>query len=255
MGINLNSKKNSIILPVILFVVFVVYTFIVSHVDIQPVGPLQSKVGMASLNIFFANSIGIHMIWYDITNILGFFSLVVAAFFGFIGVFQLVTRKSLLKVDRDIIILGCFYVLVLACYVMFDKFPINYRPVMLEGTLEPSYPSSHTMLSICILSTAIMQLKWKMRDAHVANLTSIILAVIMVIIVVGRLISGVHWFTDIVGGVLLSALLVSLYLWFVKEAYRVGDSAAAAPGNKEPKERERRPKQKRSEKFNEKYNK
>ncbi|MBQ0079910.1 MAG: phosphoesterase PA-phosphatase, partial [Eubacterium sp.] len=157
---NLN-KKNNIVIPAALFVVFVVYTIVVSHIDIQPVGPLQSRVGMAGINIFFANKIGIHMIWYDLTNILGIFSLLIAAFFGFVGVFQLVTRKSLFKVDKDIIILGCFYVLVLACYVLFDKFAINYRPVMLEGTLEASYPSSHTMLSICIMSTAIMQLKWK----------------------------------------------------------------------------------------------
>ena len=220
----MERNKHSLITPAVLFAVFVLYTAAVALIDVKPVGQMNSNVGMATINKALSNAIGIHMIWYDITNILGILALLIAAFFGVVGVIQLVTRKSLLKVDRDIIILGCFYVMVIVCYVLFDHFAINYRPVMLEDTLEASYPSSHTMLAVCVMSTAICQLKWKMRDEHVSRIVQGVLAVLIVLTVVGRMISGVHWFTDIIGGVLLSAFLVSLYVWFVYEAGGPGRS-------------------------------
>lgn len=220
----MERNKHSLITPAVLFAVFVLYTAAVALIDVKPVGQMNSNVGMATINKALSDAIGVHMIWYDITNILGILALLIAAFFGVVGVIQLVTRKSLLKVDRDIIILGCFYVMVIVCYVLFDHFAINYRPVMLEDTLEASYPSSHTMLAVCVMSTAICQLKWKMRDEHVSRIVQGVLAVLIVLTVVGRMISGVHWFTDIIGGVLLSAFLVSLYFWFVYEAGGPGRS-------------------------------
>ena len=220
----MERNKHSLITPAVLFAVFVLYTAAVALLDVKPVGQMNSNVGMATINKALSDAIGVHMIWYDITNILGILALLIAAFFGVVGVIQLVTRKSLLKVDRDIIILGCFYVMVIVCYVLFDHFAINYRPVMLEDTLEASYPSSHTMLAVCVMSTAICQLKWKMRDEHVSRIVQGVLAVLIVLTVVGRMISGVHWFTDIIGGVLLSAFLVSLYVWFVYEAGGPGRS-------------------------------
>lgn len=220
----MEKNKHSLITPAVLFAVFVLYTAAVALIDVKPVGQMNSNVGMATINKALSDAIGVHMIWYDITNILGILALLIAAFFGVVGVIQLVTRKSLLKVDRDIIILGCFYVMVIVCYVLFDHFAINYRPVMLEDTLESSYPSSHTMLAVCVMSTAICQLKWKMRDEHVSRIVQGVLAVLIVLTVVGRMISGVHWFTDIIGGVLLSAFLVSLYVWFVYEAGGPGRS-------------------------------
>ena len=220
----MERNKHSLITPAVLFAVFVLYTAAVALIDVKPVGQMNSNVGMATINKALSDAIGVHMIWYDITNILGILALLIAAFFGVVGVIQLVTRKSLLKVDRDIIILGCFYVMVIVCYVLFDHFAINYRPVMLEDTLEASYPSSHTMLAVCVMSTAICQLKWKMRDEHVSRIVQGVLAVLIVLTVVGRMISGVHWFTEIIGGVLLSAFLVSLYVWFVYEAGGPGRS-------------------------------
>lgn len=214
----MGNSKNSLKAPIITFIVFVLYTAAVALVDVKPEGQMHSNIGMATINKAVSDALGVHMIWYDITNILGILGLLIAGFFCAVGVIQLITRKSLFKVDRDIIILGVFYVVVIICYLLFDHFTINYRPVMIDGELESSYPSSHTMLAICIMSTAILQLKWKMRDEHISRIVQGVLWALIVLTVVGRMISGVHWFTDIIGGVLLSAFLVSMYMWFVYEA-------------------------------------
>lgn len=214
-----NTKDNNSLIPsVALFVVFVAYTFAVTLVDVKPIGPYDSGVGFGTINKAVADIIGTHMFWYHVTNILGILALLIAAFFGVVGVLQLVTRHSFMKVDRDILILGGFYIIVLACYVLFDKFAINYRPVMMDGELESSYPSSHTMLACSVMGTAIMQLQWKVKDRQVRQMIQWALGFLMFLLVIGRMLSGVHWFTDIIGGVLLSAVLVSLYHWFVMES-------------------------------------
>ncbi|MDD6310499.1 MAG: phosphatase PAP2 family protein [Firmicutes bacterium] len=214
MANNLN-KKCSVMWPIIFGVIFVIYTAVVKLVDIKHIGPLNSGVGLGTINRYFMNLIGINMVWYHITNVLGIVALLIVAFFAFVGLFQLVKRKSLKRVETDIIILGCFYVVVMIFYVLFDKFAINYRPVVFDEGLEPSYPSSHTFLAVCVFYTAILQIKWKVSDKFTSNIITVVLAVLIALTVVGRLLSGVHWFTDIVGGVLISLFLISLYVYFV----------------------------------------
>ena len=153
------------------------------------------------------------MQWYDITEYLGYLALAVAATFGATGLFQLVKRRSIRRVDQRILLLGAFYVLVLCCYVFFEVVIINFRPVLVEGQLEASYPSSHTVLTVCIMGTAALQLHRLLQNKKLLRIGAEILAVLIAgVTVVGRLLSGVHWFTDIVGGLLLSAALLVLYV-------------------------------------------
>ena len=113
--------------------------------------------------------------------------------------------------DADILALGGFYGLVLAAYVLCEICPINYRPVLIDGRLEASYPSSTTMLVLCVMSTAAMQLRARIRGACLRRRVIWAIGGFAVMMVAGRLFSGVHWLSDIIGGALLSAGLVTVY--------------------------------------------
>ena len=143
------NKKN-IIVCVVLTIVSIIYTMLVKYVDVQQVGLYNINVGFSHINGFFYNLIGHHLLIYKISEIFGLLLLLLVVIYGCIGLHQLIKRKSFLKVDKEIIILGCFYVAMLIVYIIFEKVFINYRPVLIDGQLEFSYPSSHTVLSLCV---------------------------------------------------------------------------------------------------------
>ncbi len=171
----------------------------------------NSKVGFATLNGWFHELTGVHMLLYNITDWLGFVPIFIVLGFALLGLVQLIKRRSLLKVDVDILVLGGFYVIVLMAYVAFEIFVINYRPILIDGSLEASYPSSTTLMVMCVMPTALMQLNERVKTHSLGKCLAILILVFTTFMVIGRLISGVHWFTDIVGGALLSAGLVMLY--------------------------------------------
>ena len=207
------KKRNlrNIGVTVGLFASFILWTVAITILDVQAIGPNGSSVGFATFNGLFHKLTGVHMEIYTITDWLGLIPLCFALGFAILGLVQLIQRKSFLKVDYSILVLGGFYILVIASYLFFEKFVINYRPVLIEGNLEASYPSSTTLLVLCIMPTAMMLLNTRIRNNTTKKVILSLLAIFTAFMVIGRLISGVHWFTDIIGGVLLSTGLVMLY--------------------------------------------
>lgn len=203
--------KNNYLATVCTFIAFLLWTIAVSVIDVQAIGPNGSSVGFAALNKYFHNLTGVNMTLYNITDVIGIIPFLFVFGFMILGLVQLIQRKSLLKVDRSILVLGGFYVVVLVFYVLFEKVVINYRPVLIDGNLEVSYPSSTTMLALCVIPTAIMQLNTRIKNTNLRKIVAYVLVALAVFMVVCRLISGVHWLTDIIGGILLSAGLVTLY--------------------------------------------
>ena len=190
---------------------FVLWTVLVSLVDIRAIGPNGSSVGFAALNGYVHERIGVNIPLYTITDWMGLVSIVVAFSFAILGLAQWIKRKSMLKVDGSILILGGFYVITLAAYLFFESYVVNYRPVLIEGYLEASYPSSTTLLVLCVMPTAMIQLRGRIKNRVLRKGVTLAIAAFIVFMVVGRLISGVHWLTDIIGGILLSAGLVMTY--------------------------------------------
>lgn len=204
-------KKKNIIISICLIILSVIYTILVKYVDVAPIGPKASSVGFSTLNKFVFNFLGRSNIWYNITEVLGMISILIALFYALIGLYKLIKNKSILKIDKEIIILGIFYFVVLLVYLFFEKVIINYRPILVKGVLEASYPSSHTMLSICICLSAMIinnKLYKNMRISKIINTLSII---IMITTTVGRLLSGMHWVSDILGGIIISICLSYIF--------------------------------------------
>lgn len=196
---------------------FALWTILVCTVDVRAIGPNGSSVGFAAINGFVHSARGVNMTLYKITDLLGLIPFGFVLAFAAVGFVQLLRRKSLFKVDRSILVLGGFYIVVLALYLLFEKAVVNYRPVLIDGVLEASYPSSTTVLSLCVMPTAMMQLNPRIHSTFVRKAVFAVLTAFTVFMVAGRLLSGVHWLSDIIGGVLLSAGLTVLYSFAAKQ--------------------------------------
>lgn len=212
------EKKNrkTLICGVSLLSAFVLWTLLVLFVDVRAIGPEGSSVGFAALNGFVHELTGVNWLLYTVTDWLGLVPIALALGFAILGLAQLIKRKSLWKVDYNILSLGVFYIVVVAAYVFFEVLVINYRPTLIDGYLEASYPSSTTMLVTCIMPTAAMQLKMRIKNIIIRRCAIIAIIAFTAFMVIGRLLSGVHWITDIIGGMLLSAGLVTVYDAFGK---------------------------------------
>ena len=211
-------KKKSIVLFSLggaLLVLFAIFTALLKVCDVKtvtyPETALTSAVGFGSINLAIFKALGQNGIWYTVTELLGYLALLLAATFAVIGLIQWIRRKKLWSVDHEILLLAVFYIAVMFFYVLFEIVEINYRPILVDGELEASYPSSHSMLALCIFISANAVVQKLFRHRVLFLTVTTVLDFCATITVIGRLCSGVHWFTDIVGAVLLSSALVLLY--------------------------------------------
>ena len=199
----MKRNRTQLFLPGLLLGAFLLWTAGVCREDVRPIGPMGSQVGFAGLNGWFHGLTGVHWWLYDLTDLLGLASLGICGIFGLQGLCQWIRRKSIRRVDGELLALGGFYLAVLAVFFLFELLEVNYRPVLIQGRLEASYPSSTTMLALCVLPTAMLRLR--------SRWVRFLLGALTAFLVLGRLLCGVHWVSDIIGGALLSAGLVTLY--------------------------------------------
>ena len=204
-------KRKKLYAASALIAAFILWTAVVSFIDVQAIGPQGSRVGLAAVNGWFHGLTGVHMALYTVTDWLGLVPVAVVMVFAMLGLIQWFKRKRLFLVDSSILILGGFYAIVMGAYLLFEELVINYRPVLIGGYLESSYPSSTTLLVLCVMPTAMLQLRSRIRIKWLRAAVLAAIAAFMVFMVIGRAVSGVHWLSDIIGGGLLSAGLVLLY--------------------------------------------
>ncbi|MEE1038489.1 MAG: phosphatase PAP2 family protein [Eubacterium sp.] len=205
------KEKRFLFVGVVFILLFIIWTAMIKNIDVQPVGPQMTYVGFAKFNSWFHDLTGVHMELYTLTDWLGIVPVAVCLIFGTFGFSQMIGRKSLFKVDKDIILLGIYYVIVIMGYLIFEIIPINYRPIAINGIIEVSYPSSTTLLVLSVMPTMIFQTNLRLKNSFMKGAIQGCVILFMTFMVTGRLISGVHWFTDIVGGVFLSAGLFHIY--------------------------------------------
>ena len=205
------NGKRVLVLGSVCIVAFVVWTVLMQKVDVQPIGVNGTNIGFATLNCWFHKLTGVHMEIYTITDWLGLVPIFICMIFAGLGFIQLIKRRSLFKVDYDIIFLGAHYIIVIFGYLIFEMIPINYRPILIEGFLEASYPSSTTLLVLCVMPTLMEQVNRRSESVIFKGIIKAFVICFSAFMVLGRLISGVHWLTDIVGSIVLSLGLFCIY--------------------------------------------
>ena len=206
-----NKNRKWLAIAISSLATFFAWTVLLRTVDVRAIGPDGTSVGFATFNELFRDLIGVRMSLYVITDWLGVIPIFVALCFAVVGCVQLVQRKSFLKVDRSIVALGIFYVVVVAVYVFFENVIINYRPILIDGYLEASYPSSTTMLVMCVMPTALIQLRSRIKNITFRKIVAFSIIFFIGFMVIGRVLSGVHWISDIIGGAMFSTGVVALY--------------------------------------------
>lgn len=210
-------KKKKICTAICFLIAFVLWTVLVKLVEVKAIGPEGSSVGFSTLNKFIHELTGVNWFLYILTDWLGLVPIAVAFSFAIFGLIQLIKRKSLRKVDYNILALGVFYIVVIAVYILFEIVVINYRPTLISGYLEASYPSSTTMLVMCVMPTAAMQMNMRIKNVIFRRCILFIIIAFTVFMVIGRILSGVHWISDIIGGALFSVGIVMMYNAFLSE--------------------------------------
>ena len=203
------KKRKYLFLGVFFLIISIIYTIAVKNVDVSSIGPNNSSVGFSQINSIVHNKFDFNEKWYKITKYVGFLPFLLVAFYGFTGLKQLIERKSLKKVDKKLIYLGIFYIIFVLIYILFEKVIINYRPVLLDGKLEASYPSSHTLMAVCLCVSSIIISKNFVKNELIDKILNILTGIVMVIIEFGRILSGVHWITDIIGGIIIATCLIA----------------------------------------------
>ena len=204
-------RRKELLAGIVLLAAFALWTVLIRHIDLQNAGPNGTKIGFAAVNVWFHRLTGAHMLIYTITDWLGLVPIIVCMCFGVMGLVQLVKRRSLLTVDPDILLLGAYYAVVILGYLLFEMFPINYRPILIDGNLEASYPSSTTLLVLTVMPALKYQSDRRIANPVTRKAITVFVIVFVVFMVIGRFISGVHWATDIIGSVFLSYGLYMIY--------------------------------------------
>jgi len=207
-----NKPQHQYLTAMITGALFLILIVLVRTVDVAPIGPDGTTIGLSHINDSVHRFFGVNMIWYDITKYLGAFAIAVAFAVFVIGLYQLISRKSFKKVDSEIIALGVLYAVVIALYALFEVIIVNYRPVIMPGDAAPeaSFPSTHTMIICTVMGSVIMLTDRYIKNERLSLIIRLLCTAIIVITVMGRLMSGVHWFTDILGGVLISIALLDV---------------------------------------------
>ena len=218
----MEKKKNrSLYAGIALLAAFACWTVLIRFADVRPAGPNGSRVGLALFNVWFHRAAGVHMPLYTVTDWLGLVPIAVCLGFAALGFCQMIGRRSLPKVDRDLLLLGGYYVLVIFGYLFFEAVPINYRPILIRGVLEASYPSSTTLLVLSVMPTLIYQVDRRCGTPAIRRIVTVCTVLFSSFMVAGRLLSGVHWATDIAGSVFLSLGLFMIYRHAVEWTDRV----------------------------------
>lgn len=218
-----NKLKISAILSGVLTLCFILFTILVKFVDTAYVGITGKKIGLSSLNAVFYNKIKVSDLFDKLSDVLMIISIAAVALIAVISIIQLVKRKSLKMIDREIYAFAIVLALMACIYVLFEVIDLNFRPILIGGKVEASYPSSHTMLALTVFMCIMVYCLSNLKSKKYKIISSSILGVVIIAVVLFRVLSGMHWVTDIIASIILSLMLTSYYILIDAIFLKFGD--------------------------------
>lgn len=154
------------------------------------------------------------MQWYKISDIILLASIAAIVVFAILGLCQWVNRKSLKKVDKPLIAMFLPLIAISITYFVFDKFLIwNTRP---NGSGEPSFPSTHVMVVATIFLCIAIILPRYIRSKFAYILLDAMMLILLTLVCVGRVVSNMHWISDVIGGLIFAGIFATIYYLIIR---------------------------------------
>lgn len=154
------------------------------------------------------------MKWDLISDVILVASIASLAVFVFLGIYQLFACKSLLKVDRRLLWMIFPLLLMAITYIIFDKlFVLNVRP---NGSGETSFPSTHVMVVATIFMLIAINLPYYIKSKAICILLDLAMLALLVLVCVGRVLSEMHWLSDVLGGLAFALIFAFIYYLIIR---------------------------------------
>lgn len=149
------------------------------------------------------------MQWELITNVILITSIITLAVFVFLGLYQWISRKSIKKVDRQLLWMPVPLILMVITYLLFQYvFVLNTRP---NGSGESSFPSTHVMVVATIFFIAMMILPKYVKSKPIRIILDVLMVVMISLTSVGRVAADMHWVLDVIGAVVFAFIFTEVY--------------------------------------------
>jgi undecaprenyl-diphosphatase len=185
------------------FLVLFIILMLLLNVDKAVIAESGKEVGLSHINNLVSYSYKENIDF--MTDLLMYITFTVVVFEAGLGLYQLIKGKSLFKVDIEIIIFGIALVVMVALWLLFDYvIKINVRPT---HEAEGSFPSTHVLITtfLALASHAFICYQYENKFAKYGSL--LIAVSIIALVLFGRVASGMHYITDVTGGLFLGLAL------------------------------------------------
>lgn len=207
------NKKTAGIISLCCLLGFIVLLIVVKTVNVKT-NALGIEVGLYSINNSLLPSVSITEFG-SLSDILMLISFVFFGIVGLMGISEFLKKRSLRKVNHIYYLYVCMLLLIVIIYLFFEIVTVNYRPILIDGVKEASFPSSHIFITSSLVLCSCYVFSKYIGKNYSKSLY--IISIIMIIFVTfGRLLSKNHWFTDCIAGLLISFVLYFGFVFFDK---------------------------------------
>ncbi len=190
---------------------FIFLILLILLMSVDKASNIYKEIGLYNFNKIFLVDY-YNESWDGFSDVILYISILFILGLIIYGIYQLYKRKSLFKVDKDIILTGFGFVFIIIIWFIFDKFiDINYRPIAVNGSAQTSFPSTHVMLAcFSLLATTRIILKRNTNELKYNIITYGGVSILVILCSLGRILSKMHWTTDVLG-----AIFISLAIFFI----------------------------------------